>query len=66
MKFIELWPLINFKTDVNVVLGCCIIAKIPHDTYYEDIDWDIRNSEIKSITAVDYRTIEVQIKGWLQ
>lgn len=61
MKFKELYQFIASDTDVHVVRGCCIIKKIKRGTYWEDIDYDIKNSVVKKITAVDFRTIEVTI-----
>ena len=63
MKLDELYKFIHPSTDVDVVRGCCIIKKIKRGTYWEDIDYDMRNCLVKSITAVNYRTIEVTIGG---
>ena len=62
MKFLDLWRLIDGKTDVDVASEGIIFQKLKYDALDADIPDRTMFSNVDYITAIDYRTIEVGIK----
>jgi len=63
MIFSDVFRLVKMKTDINIYVNRYLLIKINYDTPIEKIDANLLNLEVIYITAIDFRTIEIGLKG---